>query len=103
MERRRLQLLQRLDGLQPGEPKELVDPVIRWALDPEDTDVEFVAGAPPELVPLPSLDALITHRRFVDQATQLPVAMRVIAIHKRWDGKRHTLVVVVMRERGWLA
>ena len=60
--------------------------------------MRYVAGlevGQPVLVPY--VGDVITHPRFVDPTTNLPVPVRVLHIHRGWAGQEQILAVVVTR------
>jgi hypothetical protein len=80
----------------PMKPDILIDPVVRWAVHPGDAGrIAYIDGVSDPKDTLPQVDQLITRPFLVDPVSQQPVAVRVAAIHRLWDGQRHTLAVVV--------
>lgn len=79
-------------------PNMLINPVVRWAVHPGHVGtIEQIDGMPP--IPLPEEGAVLTVPFLVDPVSKQPVAIRVVQIQNRWDGQRHTLVVVVARHQ----
>ena len=82
-------------------PQLLIDPVLRWAVAAGDASaIKYVDGVSNGPQPLPYVGDVITHPRFVDPATDRPVAVRVVHIERGWDtsARRHVLAVVVTRD-----
>jgi hypothetical protein len=75
-------------------PPVLINPVVRWATEPQDaTRIKYLDGHPG--VTLPYVDQVITTSFLVDPVTQQPAPVRVVRIQTHWSGSHHTLVVVV--------
>lgn len=79
-------------------PEALIDPVLRWAVARDSAPIKFVESANEGPVVLPYVGDVITHPRFVDPATDLPLPVRVLVIHRSWNGQRHSVAVVVTRD-----
>lgn len=80
-------------------PELLIDPVVGWAVHPADIGrLAYVDGLV-DNQPLPHENDVITRPFLVDPTTRQPVQVRVSRIQTLWDGRRHTLAVVVTRDQ----
>lgn len=85
-------------GEQP--PELLINPVVRWAVHPSDAgSIAYIDGQFDGKDTLPHENERITRPFLVDPSTRQPIPVRVAAIHRMWDGQRHTLAVVVTRDQ----
>ncbi len=81
-------------------PKILIDPVVRWAVHPADQGfIQYLEGDFPGKGTPPKENERITRAFLVDPQTLQPVPVRVTEIRPMWDGKRHTLAVLVTRDQ----